>query len=126
MATGLITIALSLIALGVGGYLGTGRSSVTALIPAFVGVPLLVLGIAAARATPSGPRRIGLAAVILGLVGFAGSAPGLLSTAVIVAGGEVARPTAAILRAAMAVLCAGVIVVAVVGLRGRAGNGPEI
>ena len=41
-----ITIGLGilLILLGLGGYFGTDAKSFTALIPAFVGVPLLLLG----------------------------------------------------------------------------------
>ena len=41
-----VTIGLGvvLLALGLGSYFGSGRTSVTALIPAFFGLPLLALG----------------------------------------------------------------------------------
>jgi len=39
--------ALALIATGVGFYFGTGTGSVTALIPAFIGAPLLACGLIA-------------------------------------------------------------------------------
>ena len=46
-----ITIGFSvlLIAVGLGGYFGTGRASVTALIPAFVGGVFLICGAVALR-----------------------------------------------------------------------------
>jgi hypothetical protein len=49
--TAIMTImgSLGLIATGVGFYFGTGTGSVTALIPAFLGVPLLICGLAAMK-----------------------------------------------------------------------------
>ena len=46
-----ITIALGslLILIGVGFYFGTGATSVTALIPAFLGIPMAVAGVLARR-----------------------------------------------------------------------------
>ena len=42
LATGLV-----LVLLGAGSYFGTGRASVTALIPAFLGLPILICGLMA-------------------------------------------------------------------------------
>ena len=42
-----IVVSILLILIGVGFYFGTGRSSVTAMIPAFFGVPLLLCGLLA-------------------------------------------------------------------------------
>ena len=50
MASVTIGLAVLLLLLGVGGYFGSGRVSKTALIPAFFGVPILALGLAALRA----------------------------------------------------------------------------
>ncbi len=44
MANVTIGLGIVLLALGLGSYFGSGRTSVTALIPAFFGLPLLVLG----------------------------------------------------------------------------------
>ena len=49
MAKITIGIGFVLIALGVGGYFGTGRESWTALIPAFFGLPLALLGVVALK-----------------------------------------------------------------------------
>jgi hypothetical protein len=67
MLTGLV-----LTALGVGFYFGTDRVSWTALIPAFFGVPLLVLGILALRERLL--KHTMHAAAALGLIGFLGGA----------------------------------------------------
>jgi hypothetical protein len=61
-----------LVALGAWGYLGTGTSSVTALIPAFVGAPLALLGALALKErflkhAMHGAAMIGLLAVLGGL-----------------------------------------------------------
>ncbi len=100
-----ITLGLGfvLIALGIGSYFGTGRASVTALILAFFGLPLLLLGLVALN-----ERRRKTAthiAVVLGLLGFAGSVPGLTKLPVLLTGGELARPTAVAVQAAMAIVC---------------------
>ena len=42
-----IIMGLLMIFLGIGLYLGSGKASVTALIPAFIGFPILVCGILA-------------------------------------------------------------------------------
>ena len=44
-----------LCAVGIGFYLGTGTSSITALIPTFVGIPLTALGVLAERSWNAGP-----------------------------------------------------------------------
>jgi hypothetical protein len=93
-------LGVSLSVLGLGGYIGTGGSSVTALIPAVFGIPLLILGRlwdrkAAAR----------IAAASLSCIGFLGSVPGLAKAYAWVGGGSVPRPSAVILQSVMAVLC---------------------
>ena len=86
--------------LGLGGYIGTGGSSVTALIPAVFGIPLLILGRLWDRKAVA---RI--AAASLSCIGFLGSVPGLAKAFAWVGGGSVPRPSAVILQSVMAVLC---------------------
>ena len=100
-----ITIGLGfvLIALGLGSYFGTDRESVTALIPAFFGLPLLILGLIARN-----ERRRKTAihiAVGIGLLGFAGTVRGLMKLPVLLTSSELERPTAVAVQAAMAIVC---------------------
>ena len=93
-------LGVSLSVLGLGGYIGTGGSSVTALIPAVFGIPLLILGRLWDRKAVA---RI--AAASLSCIGFLGSVPGLAKAFAWVGGGSVPRPSAVILQSVMAVLC---------------------
>jgi hypothetical protein len=82
-----IAFGALLTALGLVFYFATGMVSVTALIPAFVGVPLLLLGVAARGAREGVRKHIMHAAAVLGLlgvvapairlvrIGFGGAAP---------------------------------------------------
>src|SRR4051812_6466988 len=65
-----IAFGIALTLLGVIFYFGTGMVSVTALIPAFVGVPLAILGVAARGAREGVRKHIMHLAAMLGLVGF--------------------------------------------------------
>ncbi len=103
MAKITVGFGLVLIALGLGGYFGTGRESVTALIPAFFGVVLLLLGLVAPAERMRKPAMH--IAALLGVVGFAGTVSGLMKLPVLVTGGELERPTAVGVQAAMAILC---------------------
>ena len=89
--------------LGVSGWLLTGRESPTALIPAAFGLLLLALGSLARQERLRKHAMHGAAAV--GLLGFLGSARGLLQVPALVAG-TAERPVAVISQTVMAVLCA--------------------
>ena len=66
-----ILFGVLLILLGAGGYFGPGRTSVTALIPAFFGVPFLLLGLVALK---DGLRKHAMhAASLLALLGVVGA-----------------------------------------------------
>ena len=111
MANICLGLGVVLVLLGVGAYFGTGAQSVTALIPAFFGVLLALLGGMARDA-----RRVKLAmhlAVVVALLGFAGSARGIPASWTLLSGGEVARPAASVVQAVMAILCAAFLVLAV-------------
>ena len=103
MAKITIGLGLVLIALGIGSYLGTGRASVTALIPAFFGVPLLLLGLLALK--ESMRKHAMHIAAVMGLLGCGGTVGGLMKLPVLLTGGEVERPAAVAVQAAMAIVC---------------------
>ena len=104
-------LAVVLLALGVGLWLGTGRESMTALIPAFLG---LGFGIAAAVAsTPKRRMHAMHGAALLALAGIAGGAMGVPSLIKHLGGEAVERPAAAWGRSVLAVLCLVYLVLAV-------------
>ena len=111
MANVSLFLGIVLVVLGVGAYFGTGGQSVTALIPAFFGAIFAVLGLIARD-----ERRLKLAmhlAAVLALLGFLGSIRGVAGAVTLLSGGEVARPTAAVVQTGMAFLCALFLVLAV-------------
>ena len=98
------TTGAILVALGVVSYLATGRESVTALIPAFFGLPILVLGWLATLVTWR--RHAMHAAAGLALLGLFGSARGVPATITLLSGGTVEQTV-------MAVVCLVFLVLAV-------------
>jgi len=106
-----ITFGIVLILLGLISYFGISSESITALIPAFLGAPLLVLG------------WIGLSekyrkhsmhsAAVLMLIGFAGTISGLIKFFRMIGGETFERPSAITIQAIMAVLCLIFLVLAV-------------
>ncbi len=103
MAKITIGLGLVLIVLGLGGYVGTGRESLTALIPALFGLPLGFLGLVALKESM---RKLAMhVAVVIGLLGFVGTVGGLMKLPVLLTGGELARPAAVAVQAAMAIVC---------------------
>ena len=103
MAKITIGLGLVLIALGLGSYFGTGRASMTALIPAFFGLPLLLLGLVALKERMR--KQAMHIAAGLGLLGFAGTVSGLIKLPGLLTGRDVARPAAVAVQAAMAIAC---------------------
>ena len=69
-------VGMILVLLGVGSYLGTGRTSVTALIPAFFGVLFLLFAWLAR--TESMRKHVMHVAMLVALVGIAGTASRLI------------------------------------------------
>jgi O-antigen/teichoic acid export membrane protein len=78
MALTTIVFGLLLVLLGLAGYFGTGTSSVTALIPAFFGLMLLMLGFVA-RAEHARKHAMHAASAV-GLIGFLAAVGGLAMT----------------------------------------------
>jgi uncharacterized membrane protein len=99
------------ILMGLYGYFGISSESITALIPTFFGIPLLILG------------WIGLNekylkhtmhfAAMLNLLGFAGTISGLIKFFQMLGGAETARPAAVTVQAIMAILCLIFLILAV-------------
>ena len=102
MANTTVVVGVTLIVLGVAGYAASGATSVTALIPAFFGLFLTGLGMMARNEQR---RKLAMhIAVVVGLLGFAGSVSGLAGLVQMLQGADVARPMAVISRSIMAVL----------------------
>jgi hypothetical protein len=114
MAAATACFGLVLVILGLGGYFGTRRVSVTALIPAFFGLPILILGLIALADVATRPAII--AATTLAILGFCGAARGLPKLVKMLSGTTVERPIAAVMQSVMAVLCLGYAAWAIVWL----------
>ncbi len=100
-----ITIAFGviLILMGLAGYFLTGMASVTALIPAFFGAPLAILGWIAFK--PGARKHAMHVAAALALLGLGGTVPGVIKLIRAAGGAELARPPAVIVQSIMATLC---------------------
>jgi hypothetical protein len=86
----------ALVALGVGGFVATGATHKTALIPAGFGAAEIALGLLGRTAGARG------AAVLLGAIAFAGAARGLKKLPALLRGEAVDRPAAVVAQSAMA------------------------
>ena len=102
-------IVLSL--LGVIGYAASGAESITALIPAFFGIPILILGLLGRKEHLR--KHIMHAITALALIGFIGSARGLGSFMNMLSGHDVPRPLATVMQSVMALLTLGFVILAV-------------
>ncbi|MGV1088611.1 MAG: hypothetical protein ACOYBX_11570 [Mycobacterium sp.] len=98
-----ITVIVSFIyiALGLGGFFLTGAVHKTALIPAAIGVVLLVLGLLAGKENLR--MHVMHAALVIGLLALLGTARGLLKLPAAI-DGTAERPAAVYAQAATAVL----------------------
>ncbi len=101
MANTTIGFGVAFIILGLGGYLGSGMASPTALIPAIFGLVFCLLG---ALARDDRKRKHAMhAAALLGLLAILGSARGLTKIGAVLSG-EADRPAAVIAQSIMALL----------------------
>jgi hypothetical protein len=111
-----------LVTVGVGAYLVTGGESVTALLPAFLGLPIFVLGLVAGG--PDRRRGALITAWVLALLGAVGTAMNVVELPALLTGGDVERPTAVAVSTITALLCLVYLVVAGRWLfAGRRGDG---
>jgi uncharacterized membrane protein len=103
MAKFSIVWGIILITLGLISYFGISSESITALIPAFLGIPVLVLGWLAMNEKYLKHAMHGVA--VLMLLGFGGTVGGLFKFFRMIGGEVFERPSAIIIQAIMAVLC---------------------
>lgn len=103
MAKFSILLGIILIALGLISYFSISSESITALIPAFLGIPILILGILALNEKHL-KHTMHIAAVLI-LLGFAGTVSGLFKFFRMIGGEVFERPSAITIQAIMAVLC---------------------
>jgi hypothetical protein len=110
-----IVFGAVLIVLGLLAYFAMqepGARSPTALIPAFLGLPLLVLGLIA-QAKPQTRKHTMHAAAALGTLGFLGTVPGVIKAFQWMGGTVPARPAAVQIQVVMCVLCAAFVALCV-------------
>lgn len=98
-----IVLGIIFIVMGLYGYFGISSESITALIPAFFGIPLLILGWLALNEKYLKHAMHG--AAVLTLLGFAGTVSGLIKFFKMLGGAEMERPAAVTVQAIMALLC---------------------
>jgi hypothetical protein len=105
-----IALGAALTVLGIGSYVLTNAVSLTALIPAAFGLVLVVAGVIAQN------ERLRMhamhAAVVVALLGFLGSARGVMGIGKVLDGTAV-RPAAIVAQTIMALLTLAYIVIAV-------------
>ncbi len=100
MPTLAIVFGLILDAMGVGAYLASGAKSVTALIPAFFGTPILVCGLLA-KFLPGIRMHVMHVAALFGLLGtLGGLSMGLPKVGALIAG-TLERPMAVSMQLAL-------------------------
>ncbi|MDF2440620.1 MAG: hypothetical protein JWN98_1604 [Abditibacteriota bacterium] len=103
MAKTAIAVGILLMVLGIGCYLGSGAASVTALIPAFIGVPIFAFGLVARNEMRRKHAMHG--AVLFALLGFLGSLRSAPQWPKVLSGQTIERPLAAWETLAMAIIC---------------------
>ena len=92
-----------LVLLGLGAYLGTGTKSITAMIPTFFGIPVLLAGLIALKET----WRIYAvrAALFFTFLGFVGGLRGLSGLFKMLSGATVNKPNAVYVQLTLSLLC---------------------
>lgn len=104
-------LGIILIALGLIGYIASNMASVTALIPALFGVVFLILGKAGEKESY---RKLSMhLAQLLALLGIIGTLTGLLDVISWMGGDQEVNVLAAFVRALMALLCIGYLVIGI-------------
>ena len=106
-----ITYGVIFILMGLISYFGISSESITALIPAFFGIPMLILGWLGLNEKYL--KHTMHAAAVLMLLGFMGTISGLIKFFKMLAGAETARPAAVTVQAIMALMCLVFLVLAV-------------
>lgn len=97
------TFSILLILLGLVGYFGTGRISIFALIPTWLGILILICGIFALSHRFT--KTFMHIAVVLAFLGFLGSSPGIIKMIKMLMGVSISLPQEAIAQSIMSLLC---------------------
>jgi hypothetical protein len=105
MAKVTILFAVLFVALGLVGFIGTGSQYPTALIPAVLGLLLGIFGALSFSPNPSRRKLFMHINVTLALLGFLGTAMGLIQWFQMLGGAVVKNPPATQSKAVMALLC---------------------
>ncbi len=100
-----------LIVVGIVAYVATAAASITALLPAFLGVPILVLGLLAGRG--DWHRHVIHAALLLALLGFLGTLRNVADVPAVLGDGDVERPVAVWTSTVTALACLAYVVAGV-------------
>lgn len=97
-----IIYSVLLIIIGIIGYIASGAASITALIPTFFGMILLLLGLLARK---EHLRKLTThIAVVLGLIGFVATAGAIGDLVAIISGEDVQRQLAVVIKSIMSIL----------------------
>ncbi len=96
--------------LGIIGYFATGQVSKTALIPCVFGLPVIGLAITG-WFRPQAIKKTLIASLVIAVLAFLGTAKGVGGVITLVGGGEIARPTATIFQAIMAIASLGYVLI---------------
>lgn len=117
MAKNAIIYGAFLILLGVGGYVygavATEKASITALIPAFIGLPVVILGAVALKGSDNVRKHTMHVNVVIALLAAGATARGVMGMFTMIGGGEVERPAAVISQTLTALASVIFIVLAV-------------
>ena len=111
MAKITIVYGVIFIVMGLYSYFGISSESITALIPTFFGIPMLILGWLGLNEKYL--KHTMHVAAVLNLLGFAGTVSGLIKFFKMLGGAETARPAAVTVQALMAILSLVILILAV-------------
>lgn len=111
MAKLAIAFGVIFILMGLYGYFGISSESITALIPTFFGIPMLIFGWLGLNEKYLKHAMHG--AAVLMLLGFAGTVGGLFKFFKMLGGAELERPAAITVQAIMSILCLVFLILAI-------------
>ncbi len=101
-----VVFGVLLAALGIGNFVVSGMSQLTALTPALFGLLIGILGVVALQSRSRGPHHNALfGAILLAVLGFLGSLGGLWQLFTLVSGGQVAQPMAVMIQSVIGLSC---------------------
>ena len=106
-----MTFGIILILLGLYSYFGISSESITALIPTFLGIPVLILGFLGLNDKYLKHAMHG--AAVLMLLGFGGTVGGLIKFFRMLGGEVFERPSAITIQAIMALICLVFLILAI-------------